>query len=103
MRLWRRRWRKLGGGISTGSADVKITIPKSTSSDINILGDFQISDTDNFYYEIYYSKPNGSSESEHKYTNAGADEPVTFSNEKYDTYTFKLKIWVDRRKQTVLA
>ena len=92
-----------GGGISTGSADVKITIPKSTSSDINILGDFQISDTDNFYYEIYYSKPNGSSESEHKYTNAGADEPVTFSNVKYDTYTFFLKIWVDSRKQTVLA
>ncbi len=91
-----------GGGNSTGSADVKITIPKSTSSDINILGDFQLSDTDNFYYEIYYSKPNGSSESEHKYTNAGADEPVTFSNVKYDTYNFFLKIWVDSSKLTVL-
>ncbi|MBQ6780341.1 MAG: hypothetical protein IJP62_03820 [Treponema sp.] len=69
---------------------------------MNLLGDLQISDTNNFYYEIYYSKPNGSSESEHKYTNAGADEPVTFSNVKYDTYIFFLKIWVDSSKQTVL-
>lgn len=90
-----------GGGNSTGSADVKITIPKSTSSDINILGDFQITDTDNFYYEIYYSKPNGSSESEHKF--AGAEKTVTFSNVKYDTYTFYLKIWVDNRMKQVLT
>ena len=104
MRLRRRRWwrRKLGGGgNSTGSADVKITIPKSTSSDINILGDFQPSDADNFYYEIYYSKPDGSSQSSSQFARTGGT--VTFSKVKYDTYTFYLKIWVDNRMKQVLT
>ncbi len=90
-----------GGGNSTGSADVKITIPKSTSSDISILGDFQPSYADNFYYEIYYSKPDGSSKSSSQFARTGGT--VTFSKVKYDTYTFFLKIWVDNRMKQVLT
>ena len=64
------------------------------------MGDFSVADTDNFYYEIYFSKPNGSSESEHKYASAG--ETVTFQSVTYDTYNFYLKVWIDKNKNTTL-
>ena len=67
---------------------------------MNIMGDFSVADTDNFYYEIYFSKPNGSSESEHKYASAG--ETVTFQSVTYDTYNFYLKVWIDKNKNTTL-
>ncbi|MBQ3669911.1 MAG: DUF1566 domain-containing protein [Treponema sp.] len=77
-----------------------MTITKSTSSDMNILGDFSVADTNNFYYEIYFSKPSGSFESEHMYTSEGGT--VTFQSVTYDTYNFYLKIWIDNHKNTTL-
>ena len=89
-----------GGGNSgsSGSTSISITIPKTSSADINLLGDFGIDDTKDFYYEIYFTK--GAWESEHKEGSQGGT--VNFSDVKYDTYTFYLKIWVDRYKNAEL-
>ena len=60
--------------------------------------DLQRPQLSDFQYEVYFSKPDGSSESEHKYASEG--RTVTFENVKYDTYDFFLKIWVDDRRKT---
>ena len=103
MRLWRRR---VGGGGNTssnnnGSTNITITIPKaaSSSTDINLLGDFTPTyATANFHYGIYFK--NNSVTSETQYATAG--QSVTFNDVKYDTYEFCLDIYVDSYKKTKL-
>ena len=104
MRLWRRR---VGGGGSSaknsdsGTTSVTITIPKaaSSSSDINLLGDFTPQyATANFHYGIYFK--NDARTSETQYATAG--QSVTFNDVKYDTYDFCLDIYVDFHKKTKL-
>ena len=105
MRLWR-RW--VGGGGSSaknsdsGTTSVTITIPKaaSSSSDINLLGDFTPQyATANFHYGIYFK--NDARTSETQYATAGGS--VTFDNVEYDTYDFCLDIYVDSNKKTKLG
>ncbi len=87
-----------GNSASSDSTKVSINIPATTSSDVDIFMDLQSPQLSDFQYEVYFSKPNGSGESEHKYVSEG--ETVTFENVKYDTYDFFLKIWVDDRRKT---
>ncbi len=95
-----------GGGGNTssnnnGSTNITITIPKTSasSSDINLLGDFEPSATSGFVYEIYFE--NTSYKSEHKTASEGGT--VTFDNVKYDTYDFCLDIYVHSNKKTKLT
>ena len=95
-----------GGGSSaknsdSGTTSVTITIPKaaSSSSDINLLGDFTPQyATANFHYGIYFK--NDARTSETQYATAGGS--VTFDNVEYDTYDFCLDIYVDSHKKTKL-
>ncbi len=91
-----------GGGNSaqTSKTNITITIPSATSSssDINLLGDFGIDDTENFRYEIYFKK--GTKEIARKEGTPG--KTVTFDNVTYDTYDFFLDIYVDSNKITKL-
>ena len=93
-----------GGNTSSnnnGSTNITITIPKaaSSSTDINLLGDFTPTyATANFHYGIYFK--NNSVTSETQYATAG--QSVTFNDVKYDTYDFCLDIYVDSYKKTKL-
>ena len=89
-----------GNSNSSGSTSISITIPSATSSssDINLLGDFGIDDTKDFCYEIYFKK--GTKEIARKEGTPG--KTVTFDNVTYDTYDFFLDIYVDSNKITKL-
>ncbi len=94
-----------GGGNSSSqnsSTSVTVTIPKSasSSSDINLLGEFTVADTAGFSYGVWFESTDGKTKVDEQFASEGGT--ITFSNVKYAKYNFYLKIYVDGRHKAVL-
>ena len=81
---------KLGGGNSNNSAStsISITIPKplQSSSDINLLGDFTVPETESFSYGVWFESTDGKTKVSETF--GGAGDKITFDNVKYASYNF---------------
>ena len=98
LRLWRRR--RWGGGSSSSSPSkttVKVTIPKSTSSDIS--GDITASDTEPFLYELSFTGSGGTYGPE----SATPGSTIEFENVTFGSYTFTLTIYSDSNKTVTVG
>ncbi|MBR0101227.1 MAG: hypothetical protein IJP90_16150, partial [Treponema sp.] len=89
-----------GSGVGTASSNKSSITVKigSQDSSADILGDFGSAESDSFYYGVSYS---GAGKSDGpKY--GGKDEPITFDDVPYGSYTFSLDIYTDRTKKITL-
>ncbi len=89
-----------GGGSSSSSPSkttVKVTIPKSTSSDIS--GDITASDTEPFLYELSFTGSGGTYGPE----SATPGRTIEFENVTFGSYTFTLTIYSDSNKTVTVG
>ena len=58
-----------GGGNSgsSGSTSISIRIPKTSSADMNLLGDFTVEDTNSFSYGVWFESTDGKTKVNEKF------------------------------------